>query len=135
MHDGFYIIEARCMPFADESLAVADGPDAFKTRIYAAVESVVMQNPLFSAGEVHKVSCQKVVGAVFAEMAELEGVYHQTIQRMADAKNESYFPDEDNLDDGQRPAIAMKFDACSGRLVAIGVFPQLSHGFHPPLRR
>lgn len=133
MRDGFFVIEARRMPFADESLPPAENADAFRDRQCDAIEPIVRLNPALITEDDRVVNA--VVGAIFSEMAELEGLYFQTIHRMTEARKESFFPDESDDDgegDADRPAIAMKFDGSTGRLLGMGIFPQLTHGFHAP---
>jgi hypothetical protein len=136
MSDGFFVIEARRMPFADESLPPAESADAFKARQCDAIEAMVRLNPVLVTDDDRIV--HEVAGVIFSEMAELEGLYFQTIHRMAEARKESFFTDDhvgEEEEDGavaDRPPIAMKFDGSTGRLVGMGVFPQLPHGFHAP---
>jgi hypothetical protein len=136
MSDGFFVIEARKMPFADESLPPAESADAFKARQCDAIEAMVRLNPVLVTDDDRLV--HEVAGVIFSEMAELEGLYFQTIHRMAEARKESFFADDDVGEEGEdeaiadRPPIAMKFDGSTGRLVGMGVFPQLPHGFHAP---
>lgn len=155
---GFYIIEARRMPFADDDLPRADSVTQFHERIRSAVRDVVKQNPSFQiASEVqrsggagcsaaaidHHIAAalantgavlEAVVDSITREMMDLEAVYFATIDRLSDLHDEEGEEiDEEEVQDGGaaasfRPAIAMRFDE-SGRLTTTGTFPQ-AHGFH-----